>query len=130
MLCSKILRPLHGGSNSWATRSFDNFFAWLDNVYRKSLLFALRGKWFIISGAVLIMLLGIGFFLVLPQELIPTEDRGVSFGIMIAPEGSTLDYTDRYMQQLESILLPLPEREGLFTATGLGFGGPGRVTNG
>jgi multidrug efflux pump len=28
------------------------------------------------------------------------------------------------------MLLPLPERNGLFTATGLGFGGPGRVTNG
>jgi len=26
--------------------------------------------------------------------------------------------------------LPLPERRGLFTAIGLGFGGPGRVTNG
>ena len=26
--------------------------------------------------------------------------------------------------------LPLPERGGLFSATGLGFGGPGRVTNG
>ncbi len=34
------------------------------------------------------------------------------------------------MRQVEAILLPLPERRGLFTAIGLGFGGPGRVTNG
>jgi len=34
------------------------------------------------------------------------------------------------MRQIESILLRLPERRGLFTATGLGFGGPGQVTNG
>jgi multidrug efflux pump len=34
------------------------------------------------------------------------------------------------MRQVESILMALPEREGLFTATGLGFAGPGRVTNG
>ncbi|MDM7916559.1 MAG: efflux RND transporter permease subunit, partial [Candidatus Eisenbacteria bacterium] len=40
------------------------------------------------------------------------------------------DYTDRYMREVEARLLALPERQGLFTATGLGFGGPGRVTNG
>jgi iron-sulfur cluster assembly accessory protein len=45
-------------------------------------------------------------------------------------EGATLDYTDRYMRQVEGILLSVPECKGLFTATGLGFGGPGRVTNG
>ena len=60
----------------------------------------------------------------------PTEDRGTAFGIVLAPEGATLEYTDRYMRMIEDQLLPLPERRGLFTATGLGFGGPGRVTNG
>src|SRR6185503_19372181 len=64
------------------------------------------------------------------RELVPTEDRGVAFGIVLAPEGATLAYTDRYMRAIEAILLPLPERRGLFTATGLGFGGPGQVTNG
>ncbi len=49
---------------------------------------------------------------------------------MIAPEGATLDYTDRYMRQVEDRLLALPERRSLFSAIGLGFGGPGRVTNG
>jgi multidrug efflux pump len=34
------------------------------------------------------------------------------------------------MRMIEDQLLPLPERNGLFTATGLGFSGPGRVTNG
>ncbi|MCB0298217.1 MAG: efflux RND transporter permease subunit, partial [Calditrichaeota bacterium] len=51
-------------------------------------------------------------------------------GIVIAPEGATLDYTDRYMREVEARLLSMPERRGLFTAVGLGFGGPGRVTNG
>jgi multidrug efflux pump len=54
----------------------------------------------------------------------------VAFGIVLAPEGATLEYTDRYMRAVEGPLLNLPERRGLFTATGLGFGGPGRVTNG
>ena len=49
---------------------------------------------------------------------------------MIAPEGSTLEYTDRYMRQVEAMLMPLPERAGSSPRSGLGFGGPGRVTNG
>jgi multidrug efflux pump len=65
----------------------------------------------------------------LPSELVPTEDRGAAFGIVLAPEGSTLDYTDRYMRQIEAIMLQVPERHALFTATGMAFGGPGRVTN-
>ncbi|MFT7699865.1 MAG: multidrug efflux pump, partial [Candidatus Krumholzibacteriia bacterium] len=65
-----------------------------------------------------------------PEELVPTEDRGTAFGIVLAPEGSTLEYTDRYMQMIEDNLMPIEEREGLFTATGLGFQGPGRVSNG
>jgi multidrug efflux pump len=66
----------------------------------------------------------------LPSELVPVEDRGFGFGIVIAPEGSTLDYTDRYMKEVEARLLVLPERRALFSALGLAFAGPGNVTNG
>ncbi len=44
-------------------------------------------------------------------------------------KGATLEYTDSYVREIERRILPLPERQGLFTATGLGFGGPGSVTN-
>jgi multidrug efflux pump len=130
MLSSKMLRPLHGGGAGWATRSFDAFFAFLDRIYDATLRFAVRRPWLVVTAALVLVGVGVGVFRMLPRELVPTEDRGVAFGIVIAPEGSTLEYTDRYMRELESVLLPLPERRGLFTATGLGFGGPGRVTNG
>jgi multidrug efflux pump len=130
MICSRILRPLHGGSQSWASRSFDSFFVWLERTYERLLQGAVRHPAIVLGAAALLVLLSGFAFTRLPRELVPTEDRGVAFGIVLAPEGATLDYTDRYMRQLEDILLPLPERRGLFTATGLGFNGPGRVTNG
>lgn len=131
MLCSKFLRPLHStGSGSWASRSFDAFFDWLDRTYEKLLRGSLRRRWIIMTGALVIVVLSLGLLKLLPSELVPTEDRGVAFGIVIAPEGATLEYTDRYMRQVEGILLSTPECKGLFSATGLGFGGPGRVTNG
>ncbi len=72
----------------------------------------------VVAAAVALIVVSVGVFKLLPRELVPTEDRGIAFGIVIAPEGSTLDYTDRYMRQVEAILLPLPERNGLFTAIG------------
>src|SRR6059036_1370972 len=30
MLCSRILQPLHGGKDSWVSRTFDAFFGWLN----------------------------------------------------------------------------------------------------
>ncbi|MBX2992079.1 MAG: efflux RND transporter permease subunit [Bacteroidetes bacterium] len=130
MLSSRILRPLHGTSTGWASRSFDTFFEFLNDIYERTLRFALGRKWLMLAGAVLTVVLSVVLFRFLPSELVPIEDRGIAFGIVIAPEGATLDYTDRYMREVEKRLLDLPERRTLFTAVGLGFGGPGRVTNG
>jgi len=131
VLCSRILRRIDTGKKqSWAERNFDSFFNWLGRTYESVLSFSLRVKPLVIGGGLALVAIAVWLFGVLPEELVPTEDRGTAFGIVLAPEGATLDYTDRYMRMVEENLLPLPERDGLFTATGLGFSGPGRVTNG
>ena len=129
MISSQILRPLHGASKSWASRSFDYFFEWLNKIYERLLRWTLSHQWLTVSGGVAAIVLAVLLFKLLPSELVPVEDRGVGFGIVIAPEGSTLEYTDSYVREIEQRLLKLPELEGLFTATGLSFGGPGSVTN-
>jgi multidrug efflux pump len=130
MLCSRILKPLHHESQGRIANRIDRFFDGLNARFDKTLRWFLghRGAALGIAGALVLAI--VGLFMVLPRELVPTEDRSVAFGIVIAPEGSTLEYTDRYMRTVEGILMPMPERRGLFTATGLGFGGPGQVTNG
>ena len=129
MISSQILRPLHGAGKGWATRSFDSFFEYLHKFYDRLLRGSMRHRLLTISGAVVVLLLTFFLFRLLPSELVPVEDRGFGFGIVIAPEGATIEYTDRYVREIENRLLKLPEREGLFTATGLGFEGPGSVTN-
>lgn len=130
MLCSKILKPLHHTGTGWAARSFDAFFDWLSAFYERILHAVLHHRVIMIGAAIATIILSAVLFLFLPSELVPIEDRGVAFGIIIAPEGATLDYTDGYMREVEKRLLVLPERRSLFTAVGLGFGGPGRVTDG
>ncbi|HET9232924.1 MAG TPA: efflux RND transporter permease subunit, partial [Candidatus Eisenbacteria bacterium] len=128
MLCSKILRPIHGGGG-WAGRSFDRFFDWVDRTYTRILTGSMHHRAITLGVALVLVVSAVGVYRIMPRELVPVEDRGIAFGIVLAPEGSTLEYTDSYMRRIEEILLPLPERRALFTATGLGFGGPGRVTN-
>jgi multidrug efflux pump len=55
---------------------------------------------------------GISFVLyrALPQELTPTEDRGVFFIPVTAPQGSTVTYTDAQVHEVEAIVQPLRER--------------------
>jgi multidrug efflux pump len=130
MLCSRILKPAHDQSQGKLAKNIDRFLDGVNSQFSKSLRWFLGHRGVALGAAGVLLLLIGGLFMLLPRELVPTEDRGVAFGIVIAPEGSTLEYTDSYMRQVESILLPLPERKGLFTATGLGFGGPGQVTNG
>ncbi|SMO53778.1 multidrug efflux pump [Thalassovita litoralis] len=75
----------------------------------------------IVAGAVTA---GAGLFYgSLPRELAPREDRGVGFIPLTAPQGSTVDYTDRAAQQVEQILQPLRDEgviETVFTFTGWG----------
>ena len=130
MLTSRILRPLHGTSANWSSRSFDEFFDWLNDTYKHAIAFALRHRVAMVCVAVFLAGASVVLFRMLPSELVPVEDRGVGFGVIIAPEGATLEYTDRYQRQAEERLLALPERQALFSAIGLGFGGPGSVTNG
>ncbi|MGE5860865.1 MAG: efflux RND transporter permease subunit [Ignavibacteria bacterium] len=129
MISSQILRPLHGTGNNWASRSFDAFFEKLNTFYNRTLRWTIGHRIVAVISAVVLLVLAFIIFSLLPSELVPTEDRGVGFGIVIAPEGATLEYTDTYVREIEKRLLALPERQGLFTATGLSFGGPGSVTN-
>ena len=129
MLSSKILKRLHGESSSWASRSFDAFFAFLDRAYNKILMGALRHRGLMLGLAATAVVFAGVLFRLLPSELAPIEDRSLGFGVVIAPEGATLEYTDKYVREIEQKLLALPERRGLFSAIGLGFNGPGQVTN-
>jgi multidrug efflux pump len=145
MLCSRVLKPhrargaphgagatvVHGDvahddervvRHGWNARMHDAY----ERVLRRSL----RHRRLVLAGMLAIAGIAAVLFRMLPSELVPTEDRGLVFNILFAPEGSTLEYTDRYMHQAEALYRNVPEVSGVFAATGLGFGGPGRVTDG
>jgi len=77
-----------------------------------------KARWLV----VLVMLsCGVGIVMVYPtmkQELSPLEDRGTILATVTAPDGSTLDYTDKYAKSLERIGSAYPEFDRIFANLG------------
>ncbi|HEX9852573.1 MAG TPA: efflux RND transporter permease subunit [Woeseiaceae bacterium] len=122
MMCSKLLRhePRHGELFDFGERVLRA----LDRGYHRLLDRLLSRQWIVLGTAAGIIGAMSVFFLSLPEELAPAEDQGIIIGFGSAPEGATIEYTDRYAQQLESYLADVPERKRHF-----GFTGFNGVTN-
>jgi multidrug efflux pump len=58
----------------------------------------------------------------LEREFVPPEDRGWFFSFIIAPEGSSLAYTDEYQRRAEAIQAKTPEIESFFSVVNIGDG--------
>jgi multidrug efflux pump len=76
-------------------------------------------------AAVLAAMVGAGA--ALKWELAPYEDRGFILGVMIAPEGSTLEYTDGYARIWEEIYKGVPEITSYFVVVAPGLERPNPV---
>jgi multidrug efflux pump len=103
MMSSKLFR--RGEARSGLAHTIHELFQKLAGRYRRILLRVVAKPWRTIAGAAAISLLAVLTFRILPSEYAPSEDRGVIRILMRAPEGATLDYTDRYVREMERILM-------------------------
>ncbi|HNW79180.1 MAG TPA: efflux RND transporter permease subunit, partial [Candidatus Competibacteraceae bacterium] len=127
MMCSKLLR--HEARHGRLFRISERFFLAMNQGYRHALLWALRWRWLVV-----LLFLGSGagaawLFLQLKAELAPLEDRGTIIGVVVAPEGATLDYTDRYVRQLEQFYQDIPEVRSYFSFVAPGLEKPNPVNS-
>jgi multidrug efflux pump len=49
------------------------------------------------------------FYRALDKDFLPEEDKGRLIAFVVAPEGATIEYTDRMMREMEGILRDTPE---------------------
>lgn len=107
------------------------FFTGMERGYKKGLLWIMRHKWVAIAGMAasfaMIFLIGSG----LQSELAPLEDRS-RFRVQIsAPEGTSFDAMEDYMDQLiTSLKDSIPEADVILSVTSPGFTGSGAVNTG
>jgi len=116
MLCSRLLRDheTHGRLYNF----FERLIGGLNSSYGKALAAALGLRPLV--AAIALLAAGAGYFLFagLKSELAPIEDRGVLFTAGNAPEGSTIDFTSRYVDDFETMLQEIPEVQHYFVIVG------------
>ena len=135
MMCSLLLK--HNPNPNWFDRSMERWLTALSDAYGRLLRWIVTARWggtgsgrggvrgalfqarWIVLGVM--ALSGAALVLVFPtmrQELSPLEDRGTILASVTAPDGATLDYTNRYALELEKIGNTYPEFDRVFANIG------------
>ncbi|MEE3119330.1 MAG: efflux RND transporter permease subunit [Pseudomonadota bacterium] len=110
MLCSKWLRhspESAEGHRLWAAS--ERLLEGVGQGYKRLLALALNQPGLLIGVGLVGLVLAAVVFPKLPQELAPTEDRGIIIMPVRAPRGATVEFTDHYVRQAEARLLPYLE---------------------
>lgn len=126
MMCSKLFTG--ASRRRWFARQVDRFFRWLSERYGRMLRWTLAHNWAVLIAVAVVTALAYTLFMGLPKEYAPKEDRGVFYVIVTAPEGASFEYTDRYMRQVEDILMQYVESgeaRRVLTRVPAGWGGGG-----
>ncbi|KQO25803.1 efflux RND transporter permease subunit [Acidovorax sp. Leaf78] len=139
MMCSLLLK--HNPNPNWFDRSMERWLTALSDAYGRLLRWIVTARWgggagqgagrgSRIRGAIfqarwiviaIMAVSGVALVLVYPtmrQELSPLEDRGTVLVNVTAPDGATLDYTNRYALELEKIGQQYPEFDRIFANIG------------
>src|SRR5262249_45743487 len=103
----------------------------LADGYGRSLRWALGHRVVIVATALLSLVLMVLSYRGLEQDFLPQEDKGRMFCMVVTPNGSTSEFTDRQLRKAEKIIGGLPEVSsfGAIVAPGFG-GGPGQASYG
>ncbi|MBC7828682.1 MAG: efflux RND transporter permease subunit [Chitinophagaceae bacterium] len=125
----KLTRKVH--THGWFYNKTEPFFRWMENGYYNSLQRFMRIRWF--SFAIILGCFAIIWFIGggLQSELAPMEDRSQFRLQVTAPEGTSFDYMDRYIDQLSQFMIDsVDERRTVLSVTAPGFSGSGAVNTG
>jgi multidrug efflux pump len=125
MLCARVLRRTRDEGRASSTLS--GAVEGLADAYQRVLTITLEYRKAVIAFGFAWVGLGILTLDSISREFIPTGDRSTVMTVMQAPEGATIDYTARYVEQAEDILFSTPEVDRSFGVVAPGLGGPGRV---
>jgi HAE1 family hydrophobic/amphiphilic exporter-1 len=121
-LCAIMLKPIDlNKKKTLITRFFDAFNSRYDKISGryKNLLGLIVNRRMLTVGIILIFIVstwGIGKFL--PTGFIPTEDQGTVYVNVTTPTGSTLERTEKVMDEIDRVTQELDEVESISSLSG------------
>jgi multidrug efflux pump len=116
MLSTHIIKTRE--EHTWFYRKTEPFFAALLEGYRRSLEAFMRRRWvaFVVMAAAVGTMLVLGS--TLPRELAPLEDRSRVRMTATAPEGTSFERMDKYMDSLvDMVREEVPEADNVLAST-------------
>jgi HAE1 family hydrophobic/amphiphilic exporter-1 len=110
---------------NWFFRGFNRGLERLRSSYHSTLGTVLRFR-FVVVGLFVVALVITGLlFKSTPTGFTPDEDQGYFIVTLQAPEGTSLDATEKITQQVENLIHKRPEVQEIFDVIGFGFTGNG-----
>ncbi len=122
-----LLRPAQParGLLGWLFGKFNQFLIWIRDRYESSVGFLIRIRYLVMAAFVAALFGTYYMFQAVPTGFVPAEDQGVILGLIQAPDGVSLSYTDKVVEQVGEIMGQIPEIEANFITSGTGFEGAG-----
>jgi len=117
--------------HSWFYRVTEPFFSGMEKGYRRWLASFMRVRW--VSFIIIAVCLGVAGYIGanIQSELAPKEDRSQFRIRMSAPEGTSYDYMDQYVQSMVNFIMDsIPEYRIALSVTSPGFSGAGSANSG
>lgn len=117
--------------HSWFYRKSEPFFRAMESGYQRSLEAFMRVRWF--AWVAVLACFGIIYWIGkdIPSELAPLEDRSQFRISVTAPEGTSYDYMDKYIDRIAQFVMDsVPESQVVISLTAPGFLGSGSVNTG
>ncbi|KAB0679878.1 efflux RND transporter permease subunit [Aureimonas leprariae] len=107
MLAAYLLKP-HAKERAPGplARATQRFGGWLAGLYAVTVRACLAFPLIVVIAAAAFSYSAYLTFMTLPQELTPSEDRGVALMRITAPQSASVDYTAAQMRKIEQVLLP------------------------
>lgn len=128
MMSSRMLRkPDHHNALFTFT---ENLLNRLTDAYNRSLHAFIRYRWIAILVMVVSLGLIVGVGSLIPSELAPMEDKSRMQLMSTAPEGTSFELMDKYLNQIIAIVDTIPEKESIMAITAPGFGSASSTNNG
>ncbi|BDI15208.1 multidrug efflux RND transporter permease subunit [Nostoc cf. commune SO-36] len=122
-----LLRPPRParGPLGWFFGRFNQILQWIIEKNLATVNFLIRVRYVVIGLFVVGLAATYFMFTHVPTGFVPNEDQGIVLGIIQAPDGVALNYTDQVITKLEQILEKEPEVSNVFATSGFGFAGSG-----
>ncbi|MCE9632989.1 MAG: efflux RND transporter permease subunit [Methylophilales bacterium] len=121
MLCSRFLTVEENHTGLYG--ALDKLFKRLDDFYVLWLRRALNHRWKVVFLALLTVLISVFFFQHVKKEMLPEEDEGRFMVNFKTPLGSSVDYTNTRLVEIEKKLATHPEIATTFSVIGVGQAG-------